>query len=102
MRLLAAAVLAFAFLQAPQVLAQSNNDSSAGQPTQLDGGSAVGSDNGEPAVGSDDRGPAAGPDNRGQSGLRPEATEPSASTKSEGRRSKRLQKHKTTAFRRLR
>jgi hypothetical protein len=100
MRLLAAAVLAFAFLQAPQVLAQSYNDT--GQPTQLDGGSAVGSDNGQPAVGSDDRGPTAGPDNRGQSGLRPEATEPSASTKSEGKRSKRLQKHKTTAFRRLR
>lgn len=106
MRLLAlnvatAAVFAFAFPQAPQVLAQSYDDPSVGQPTQLDGGPAVGSDNRGPA-GSDNRGPAAGSDDRGQSGSRPEGTEPSADTKSKGKRSKRLQKHKTTAFRRLR
>jgi hypothetical protein len=104
MRLLAlnvatAAIFAFALPQAPQVLAQSSDDSSAAQPT-LDGGS--GSDDGEPAVGSDQRGPAVGSDNRGQNGSRPEGTEPSAGTKSKGKRSKRLHKHRTTAFRRLR
>jgi hypothetical protein len=98
MRLLAlnvatAAVFAFAFPQAPQVLAQSYDDSSVGQPTQLDGG---------PAIGSDNRGPAVGSDNRVQSGSRPEGTGPSAGTKSNAKPSKRLQKHKTTAFRRLR
>jgi hypothetical protein len=89
MRLLAlsvatAAVLAFVFPQAPQVLAQSNDDSAGGRPIPLDGG---------PAVGSGSGGPAAGSDNRGQIGSRPGGTEPSADTKSKGKRSKHLQNH---------
>jgi hypothetical protein len=105
MRLLAlnvatAAIFAFVLPQAPQALARSSDDSSAAQPTQLDGGS--GSDDGEPAVGSDQRGPAVGSDNRRQSGSRPEGADLSADTKSKGKRSKRPQKHGTTAFRRLR
>jgi hypothetical protein len=89
MRLLAlnvatAAVFAFAFPQAPQVLAQSYDDSAAGRPPQLDGG---------PAVESDSRGPRAGSNSRGPIGSRPEGTEPSAGSKSKGKRSKRLQNH---------
>jgi hypothetical protein len=77
MRLLAlnvatATVLAFAFPQAPQVLAQTYEDGSMGRPLQLDGG------------------PAAGSDNRGQTGSRSEGSEPSAGTKSKGKRSKSL------------
>jgi hypothetical protein len=77
MRLLAlnvatAPVLAFAFPQAPQVLAQTYEDGSMGRPLQLDGG------------------PAAGSDNPGQTGSRSEGGEPSAGTKSKGKRSKSL------------
>ena len=86
MRLLAlsvatAAVLAFAFPQDPQILAQSYDDSAAGRPPQLEGGPPVESDSGGPAAGSDSRGPAVGSDSRGQIGSRPEGTEPSARSK---------------------
>lgn len=70
MRLLAltvatAAVLAFAFPQTSQVLAQSRDDGAVGRTLRLDGG------------------PPLEPDNRGQAGARSEGAEPSAGTKSE-------------------
>lgn len=84
------ALLAFAFSQAPQVLAQSYDDSAVGRPPQLDGGPAVGSEGGGPTGGSDSRGQT-GSSNRRQIRSRPEGTEPSPGTKSKRKPSKRPQ-----------
>jgi hypothetical protein len=74
-----ATVLALAFTQAPQVLAQSHNDGNIGRPLQLEGGPAVESDN------------------LGQTGSRSEGREPAIGRKSNGKRSKSLRDmHNTT------
>jgi hypothetical protein len=73
-----ATVFAFAFPQAPHVLAQSYDDGAMGQRVQLDGG------------------PAAGSDNPGQAGSSSESSEPPAGTKSKEKPSKPLRNRRNS------